>query len=185
MLHTKFQGQWSIGSGEEIFKVFTLYDHGGHVGFVTQLIYINFHFHSPSSCPMNFGSKSHNCFWGKQVLTLKSEWPLSRIKEWPWLWYTLNFINSFSSRSSVYWFWRRRFFKDFTKYGHGGHVCHVTKTARTFFRSPDPWRLHMKFGDNWPCSFRREVVWNCGRTTTDNGACQCYKLPPELSAQVS
>ena len=32
------------------------------------------------------------------------------------------------SRSLVYWFWRRRFFKVFTKYGHGGHVGHVTQT---------------------------------------------------------
>ena len=33
MLHTKFQGHWSIGSGEEdFFKVFTIYGHGGHVG---------------------------------------------------------------------------------------------------------------------------------------------------------
>ena len=48
MLHTKFQGYRSIGSGEEdFFKVFTIYGHGGHVGHVTQLIYINFHFYSP------------------------------------------------------------------------------------------------------------------------------------------
>ena len=63
MLHTKFQGHWSIGSGEEDFlKVFTIYGHGGHVGHVTQLICINFHSHSPSSFHMTFGSKSPNCF---------------------------------------------------------------------------------------------------------------------------
>ena len=44
MLHTKFQGHRSIGSGEEdFFMVFTIYGHGGHVGHVTQLICINFH----------------------------------------------------------------------------------------------------------------------------------------------
>ena len=32
MLHTKFQGHWSIGSAEDFFKVFTIYGHGGHVG---------------------------------------------------------------------------------------------------------------------------------------------------------
>ena len=33
MLHTKFQGHRSIGSGvEDRFKVFTIYGHGGHVG---------------------------------------------------------------------------------------------------------------------------------------------------------
>ena len=33
------------------------------------------------------------------------------------------------SRSSVNWFWRRRFFKVFTIYGHGGHPGHVTRTV--------------------------------------------------------
>ena len=74
MLHTKFQGHRSIGSEEEDFlKVFTTYGHGGQVGHVTQLICINFHFYSPSSFHMNFGSKSPNRFCEKQVLTLKSE----------------------------------------------------------------------------------------------------------------
>ena len=82
MLHTKFQGHWSIGSGEEdFFKVFTLYGHGGHLGHVTQLICINFHFYSPSSLYLNFGSKSPKCFSEKQVLTLKSECPLIKVNE--------------------------------------------------------------------------------------------------------
>ena len=39
MLHTKFQGHWSTGSGEEDFLRFLpLYWHGGHVGHVTQTI---------------------------------------------------------------------------------------------------------------------------------------------------
>ena len=74
MLHTKFHGHWSNGFAEEdFFKVFTIYGHGGHVGHVTQLICINFHSYFPSSFHMNFGFKSPNCFWEKQVLTLKSE----------------------------------------------------------------------------------------------------------------
>ena len=73
MLHTKFQGHRSVGSGEDFVKVFTLYGHNGHVGHVTQLICINFHSHSPLSFHMNFDSKSPNCFLEKQVLTLKSE----------------------------------------------------------------------------------------------------------------
>ena len=45
MLHTKFQGHWSIGSGEEdFFKVFTVYGHGSHVGHVTQTILYKFSF---------------------------------------------------------------------------------------------------------------------------------------------
>ena len=48
MLHTKFQGHWSIGSGEEDFLRFLPYiGHGGHVGYVIQLIGINFHSYSP------------------------------------------------------------------------------------------------------------------------------------------
>ena len=63
MLHIEFKGHWSIGSGEEdFFKVFTIYGHDSHVGHVTQLIYINFHSHSPSSFHMNFGCKSLDCF---------------------------------------------------------------------------------------------------------------------------
>ena len=74
MLHTKFQGHRSIGSGEEDFlRFFSIYGHGDTVGHVTQFICINFHSYSPSSFHMNFGSKSPNCFSEKQVLTLKSE----------------------------------------------------------------------------------------------------------------
>ena len=36
MLHAKFQGNWSIGSGVEDFKkAFTTYGHGGLIGHVT------------------------------------------------------------------------------------------------------------------------------------------------------
>ena len=81
MLHTKFQGHWSIRFGDDFLKVFTIYGNGSHVGHVTQLICINFHSHSPLSFHMSFGSKSPNCFCEKQVLTLKSEWPLTKVKE--------------------------------------------------------------------------------------------------------
>ena len=58
MLHTKFQGHRSFGSGEEDFlRFFTIYGHGGHVGHVTLLICINFHFHASISFHMKFGSK--------------------------------------------------------------------------------------------------------------------------------
>ena len=61
MLHTKFQGHWFIGSGEEDFKVFTIYGNGGYLGHVPKFICINFHSYSPLSFHMNFGSKSLNC----------------------------------------------------------------------------------------------------------------------------
>ena len=53
MLHTKFQGHWSIGSGEDFLRFLPYYGHGGHVGHVTQLICINFHSYSPSIFHMN------------------------------------------------------------------------------------------------------------------------------------
>ena len=62
-------------------KIFNIYGHGGHVGHVTQLIRINFYFQFLSSFHMNFGSKLPYCFWEKQVLTLKYEWLLTKVKE--------------------------------------------------------------------------------------------------------
>ena len=35
MLHAKFHGHWSTGSGEEVLKIFTIYGRGGHIGHVT------------------------------------------------------------------------------------------------------------------------------------------------------
>ena len=35
-------------------KVFTIYGHGGHPGYVTKLICVYFHFHVPISFPMKF-----------------------------------------------------------------------------------------------------------------------------------
>ena len=48
MLHTKFGGNQSTGSGEEDFwRIFTIYGHGGHLGHVTSIMLINFYFHLP------------------------------------------------------------------------------------------------------------------------------------------
>ena len=42
MLHTKFAGNWSSGSGEDdFFKIFTIYRHGGHLGHMTWTNHIN------------------------------------------------------------------------------------------------------------------------------------------------
>ena len=81
-------------------------------------------------------------------------------------------------RSSAFWFWKWRFLKGFTIYGHGGHLGLVTKTIWTNFRFRVLRSLHMKFEFNWPSGFRGEDVWKCWwtddrrRTTdgrTDNG----------------
>ena len=50
MLHTKFHGNRSAGSGERDFwRVLAKYGHGGHLGRVTSIVFINFHFHVPNS----------------------------------------------------------------------------------------------------------------------------------------
>ena len=53
---------------------------------------------------------------------------------------------------------RRRFWRVFIIYGHGGHLYHVSWISK--LRSPIPWRLHMKFELNWPSSFGG-AVWKC------------------------
>ena len=73
MLHTKFQGHQSIGSGEEDFLRFLPY-----MGMVAMLVMCpthlyKFSFPTPLSFHMSFGFKWPNCFCEKQVLTLKSE----------------------------------------------------------------------------------------------------------------
>ena len=42
MLHTKFQSNRPNGSGEDIFRGFTIYRHGGLLRHVTWIKYINF-----------------------------------------------------------------------------------------------------------------------------------------------
>ena len=56
-------------------------------------------------------------------------------------------------------FWRRRFLKVFTIYGHGGHLGQWTATILAIFRSPNLRRLHMKFEPHWPRDFRGKVIW--------------------------
>ena len=50
------------------------------------------------------------------------------------------------SRSSVYCFWKRRFFKVFTIYGHGGHFGQVTQLICINFFSHSNLSFHMSFG---------------------------------------
>ena len=80
------------------------------------------------------------------------------------------------------------FWRVFTIYGRGSHLGHVTQMPQTNFRSPNPWRLHMKFGLDWPSGFGEKDLWKWwtdGRTPTNNGrrtddgACLYYKLTNE------
>ena len=58
MLHTKFRGNWPAGSGEvDFLRVFTIYGRGGHLGHVTSIMLINFHFFVPESFHTKFGSE--------------------------------------------------------------------------------------------------------------------------------
>ena len=50
------------------------------------------------------------------------------------------------------------FFNDFTIYGHGGNLGHVTWTIYINFLSPLPRRLHMNFCFDLPSGFRGEDV---------------------------
>ena len=57
-------------------------------------------------------------------------------------------------------FWRRRFLKVFTIYGHGGYLGQRNATILAIFHSLNLRRLHMKCEQNWPRGSRGEVVWN-------------------------
>ena len=48
------------------------------------------------------------------------------------------------------------FLKGFIINGHGSHLGHVTWTIYILFLSPFTRRLHMKFGIDWPSSFREK-----------------------------
>ena len=66
MLHTKFRRNRPAGSREEDFlRVFTIYGHGGHLGPVTSIILINFHFLVPESFHTKFGSEWLSSFLRK------------------------------------------------------------------------------------------------------------------------
>ena len=63
MLQAKFQDHRTSGSGEEEFsKVFTIYGHGGHLGHVTRIMLINFHFLVPESFHTKFSSEWPSSF---------------------------------------------------------------------------------------------------------------------------
>ena len=58
MLHTKYQGHWSVSSGEEdSLKIFTIhvYGHGGHIGHVTWTVCKHFHSLNPRRLYKKFG----------------------------------------------------------------------------------------------------------------------------------
>ena len=83
--------------------------------------------------------------------------------------------------------------KVFTVYARPGHLGHETITIYINPRVPFPWRLHMKFGFDWPSGFRGEdlsklftIVDDDGRRDwRTDGALVFLKLTSEPAAQVS
>ena len=55
LLHAKFHDHRTISSVGEDLRVFTINEHGGHLGHVTCTIYINFLSHSPRRLHAKFG----------------------------------------------------------------------------------------------------------------------------------
>ena len=62
MLHTKFRGNRTAGSGEDFERVFTTHAHGGHLGHVTSIMSSDFHFLVLESFYTKFGSDQHSSF---------------------------------------------------------------------------------------------------------------------------
>ena len=62
MLRTKFHGNRPAGSGEDFFKVFIIYGHGGHLGHVTSMTLTKFHFLVPESFHTKFSLEWHSSF---------------------------------------------------------------------------------------------------------------------------
>ena len=63
MLYTKFRGNRPASSEEEDFlRVFTIYGRGGHLGNVTSIMLINFHFLVPESFHTKFSLEWLNSF---------------------------------------------------------------------------------------------------------------------------
>ena len=62
MLHIKFQGHRRFGSGEDLFKICTIYGHGGHLGLVTWTIWTNFRSPMPQRLHKKFDFDWPSCF---------------------------------------------------------------------------------------------------------------------------
>ena len=56
MLHTKFHRNQPNGSlKEDVLSDFTIYGHDSHLGHVTSIMLMNFHFLEPTSLHLKFG----------------------------------------------------------------------------------------------------------------------------------
>ena len=62
MLHTKFRGNKPAGSGEDFWRVLTIYGCCGHLGHVASIMSSDFHFLVPESFHTKLGSDRHSSF---------------------------------------------------------------------------------------------------------------------------
>ena len=63
MLHIKFRGNRTAGSTEEDFRrIFTIYGRVDHLGHVTSIMLLDFHFLVPKSFHTKFGLDRHSSF---------------------------------------------------------------------------------------------------------------------------
>ena len=51
---------------KKIFKGFTIYGHGGHIGHVTSIMFMNFHLHKHKSFHTKFGPNGSMISWFSQ-----------------------------------------------------------------------------------------------------------------------
>ena len=62
------------------------------------------------------------------------------------------------SATRLYRFWRRKFLKVFTIYGHGSHLGQWTATVLAIFHFSAKGRLQMKLEQHWPRDSIGEVI---------------------------
>ena len=121
MSHTKFQGNQPSGSGEEDFLRFFQY-----MGIMAILFWKNAMSHlyliqypkRPNLTLTKMGRRSTKGHHLKKFSSTQSTDTTYQV-----------------SSQSAQWFWRRKYFKIFTIYGHGDQVDHVTMTNWTNLRS--------------------------------------------------
>ena len=172
---------FSVLEKKSFLKVFTIYGHGSHLGQWTVTILAIFCFPTLRWLHMKFEQNWLRGFRGGR-LKFSTIFPFNCIGliqmhreanlTLPYKGQTSTYNNSFSnfgralvpddsSKDSAQrnpQFWRRRFLKVFTIYGHGGHPGQRTVTILAIFRSPTLRRLHMKFELNWLSGFRGEII---------------------------
>ena len=87
MLHTKPHGHWPFGSGEDFWRVLTIYRCGGHLGHVTQTLQTNFRCPIPLRFHMKFDFDRPS---GLEKISENGGQPMDgRTDNGPWLYYKL------------------------------------------------------------------------------------------------